>query len=139
MGTAQQENPVAQFKATSFEVSLTCEEARMLARAMSAFEYDRDSVMGEQRGSRKSLGNLREELRSALAVTSAFYVVYPPFKKLHSVKAGGQVQTPVLSYYHPLRVVNSIAHGLSVKLLLLNSPMLPRLWRKTRPKNKPVC
>jgi hypothetical protein len=36
MGTAQQENPVAQFKATSFEVSLTCEEARILAQGLEA-------------------------------------------------------------------------------------------------------
>jgi hypothetical protein len=51
---------------------------------------------------------------------------------------GGPGATPGLSYYHPLRVVIFIAMA-SVKLLLLNSPMLPRLWRKTRPKNKPVC
>ena len=42
MGTAQQENPVAQFKATSFEVSLTHEEARILAQGLEALcrEYD---------------------------------------------------------------------------------------------------
>ena len=42
MGTAQQENPVAQFKATSFEVSLTHEEARILAQGLEALcrEYN---------------------------------------------------------------------------------------------------
>jgi hypothetical protein len=49
MGTAQQENPVAQFKATSFEVSLTCEEARILAQGLEALrrEYDEIASMGE--------------------------------------------------------------------------------------------
>jgi hypothetical protein len=44
MGTAQQENPVAQFKATSFEVSLTCEEARILAQGLEALRREYDEI-----------------------------------------------------------------------------------------------
>ena len=44
MGTAQQENPVAQFKATSFEVSLTHEEARILAQGLEALRREYDEI-----------------------------------------------------------------------------------------------
>jgi hypothetical protein len=44
MGTAQQENPVAQFTATSFEVSLTCEEARILAQGLEALRREYDEI-----------------------------------------------------------------------------------------------
>jgi hypothetical protein len=64
MGTAQQENPVAQFKATSFEVSLTCEEARILAQGLEALrrEYDEIAYSDDP----YTLGKLRENFNQFL-------------------------------------------------------------------------
>ena len=67
MGTAQQENPVAQFKATSFEVSLTCEEARILAQGLEALRREYDEIASwVNSDDPHTLGKLRENFNQFL-------------------------------------------------------------------------
>ena len=67
MGTAQQENPVAQFKATSFEVSLTCEEARILAQGLEALRREYDEIASWVNSDDPyTLGKLRENFNQFL-------------------------------------------------------------------------
>jgi len=63
IGTAQQEIPVAQFKATSFEVSLTRREVCVLAEGLEALrrQYDEGPVCDGQ--DPWTLGKLLEEFK----------------------------------------------------------------------------
>jgi hypothetical protein len=68
MGTAQQEIPVAQFKATSFEVSLTSEEAQLLAEGLEALlrEYNETPLVFSVDNDFYTLDKLREDFKQFL-------------------------------------------------------------------------
>jgi hypothetical protein len=103
MGTAQQENPVAQFKATSFEVSLTCEEARILAQGLEALRREYDEIAY----SATILTRLENFVRTS--ISSCRNKCFLRRLSCSTPLVGGPGATPGLSYYHPLRVVIFIA------------------------------